>query len=453
MAKPNFSITNFAIVNDRKFALASILSSRLSSTAIALEKEGKSELSSAIRSLATKSYGAIEAGIASATGSKKVQEVAGRGLKVDLIRINTVSGGIETQEVKASLLKYIINTSREVTPKRERAIELGTPVTIGKEGAKELTVGYSVNPDTGAIQEDVQAIENSERFVEYYKNRRGLLKEHLLAPSKQKNLSLRKIVQAISKNLTTKALTLTIPMTVNKRQTAITTLQFKREFILKTARIRLSKDGNAIDIKFAYPQGVLNQALAEVSRRSDFKQAYSDFSSNFEEIIQKRLQELTTDPQALIKLQRLFTLLEKQLNTQNISFDINYVKGSVLAYAGRAEVYTKPFKAPEVEQEERIEKESAIDVTILVKAKVKQRMRRGAGKPRPPKIYERTGAFRNSIRAFFNFRQRTVDYFYEPIYQRLERSGYEVNNLVEDSIRSVIQSKYRQQAQTRRIEL
>ena len=97
MAKPNFSITNFAIVNDRKFALASILSSRLSSTAIALEKEGKSELSSAIRSLATKSYGAIEAGIASATGSKKVQEVAGRGLKVDLIRINTVSGGIETQ--------------------------------------------------------------------------------------------------------------------------------------------------------------------------------------------------------------------------------------------------------------------------------------------------------------------------------------------------------------------
>lgn len=186
MAKLNFSITNFAIVNDRKFALASILSSRLSSTAIALEKEGKSELSSAIRSLATKSYGAIEAGIASATGSKKVQEVAGRGLKVDLIRINTVSGGIETQEVKASLLKYIINTSREVTPKRERAIELGTPVTIGKEGAKELTVGYSVNPDTGAIQEDVQAIENSERFVEYYKNRQGLLKEHLLAPSKQK---------------------------------------------------------------------------------------------------------------------------------------------------------------------------------------------------------------------------------------------------------------------------
>jgi hypothetical protein len=274
-----------------------------------------------------------------------------------------------------------------------------------------------------------------------------------MAPSKQKNPSLRKILQAISKNLTTKALTLTIPMTINGKQTAITTLQFKRDFILRTARIRLSKDGTSIDIKFAYPQSILNQALAEVSKRSDFKEAYTDFNSNFEKIVQKRLNELSTDPQALLKLQRLFAMIDTQLKTQSVSFDINYVKGSVLAYSGRAQILTRPFIAPEVEREERIEKESVIDVTILVKAKVKQRMRRGAGKPRPPKIYERTGAFRNSIRAFFNFKQRTVDYFYEPIYQRLERSGYEVNNLVEDSIRSVIQAKYRQQTQTRRIEL
>lgn len=453
MASPNFSVSNFAIINNRPFALASIFSSRLSSTAIALESEGKRELSTAIRSLATKSYAIVEAGIASATGTRKIQEVAGRGLKVDLIKVNTVTGGIETQEVKASLLKYIINNSREITPRRERAIELGSPIRIGADGAKELTIGYSVNPDTGAIQEEVQTIEDSERFFRYYKDKRGLLKEHLSAPSKQKNLSLRKVLQAISKNLTTKALTLTIPLTINAKQSAITTLQFKKEFILRTARISLSRDGQALDIKFAYPKSILNEALAEVAKRSDFKQAYINFNSTFEEIVQKRLAELSTDPQALSKLQSLFATIEKQFNNQSFSFDIIYSSGSVLAYAGRVEISSKAFKPPEIEKEERIEKESAIDVTVLVKAKVKQRMRRGAGKPRPPKIYERTGAFRNSIRAFFNFRQRTVDYFYEPYYQKLERSGYQVTNLVEDSIRSVIQTKFKQQAQTRRLEL
>jgi len=453
MASPNFSVSNFVIINNRPFALASIFSSRLSSAAIALEKEEKRELSTAIRSLATKSSSIVEAGIAAATGTRKIQEVAGRGLKVDLIKVNTVTGGIETQEVKASLLKYIINNSREITPRRERAIELGSPIRIGADGAKELTVGYSVNPDTGAIQEEVQTIEDSERFFRYYKDKRGLLKEHLSAPSKQKNLSLRKVVQAISKNLTTKALTLTIPLTINAKQSAITTLQFKKEFILRTARISLSKDGQALDIKFAYPKSILNEALAEVAKRSDFKQAYTNFNSTFEDIVQKRLAELSTDPQALSKLQSLFATIEKQFKSQSFSFGIIYTSGSVLAYAGRVEIASKAFTPPEIEKEERIEKESAIDVTILVKAKVKQRMRRGAGKPRPPKIYERTGAFRNSIRAFFNFRQRTVDYFYEPYYQKLERSGYQVTNLVEDSIRSVIQTKFKQQAQTRRLEL
>lgn len=112
-----------------------------------------------------------------------------------------------------------------------------------------------------------------------------------------------------------------------------------------------------------------------------------------------------------------------------------------------------PTQPPTEEIDDRITRESVVDVTILVKSKIKQRMRRGVGKPRPPKIYERTGTFRNSIRAYFNFKQRTVDYFYEPYYQKLERSGYQVTNLVEDSIRSVMQAKFKQQVQTRRLEL
>jgi hypothetical protein len=109
-----------------------------------------------------------------------------------------------------------------------------------------------------------------------------------------------------------------------------------------------------------------------------------------------------------------------------------------------ADIEEKDLNAP---------RDSTIDITLAVKNKVKQRMRRGAGKPRPTKIYERTGAFRGSIRASFSARQRTVDYFYEPYYQRLERSGYEITNLVEDSIRSVVQNKFKEQVTTRRINL
>ena len=109
-----------------------------------------------------------------------------------------------------------------------------------------------------------------------------------------------------------------------------------------------------------------------------------------------------------------------------------------------ADIEEKDLNAP---------RDSTIDITLAVKNKVKQRMRRGAGKPRPTKIYERTGAFRGSIRASFSAKQRTVDYFYEPYYQRLERSGYEITNLVEDSIRSVVQRKFKEQVTTRRINL
>ena len=71
-------------------------------------------------------------------------------------------------------------------------------------------------------------------------------------------------------------------------------------------------------------------------------------------------------------------------------------------------------------------------------------MRRGAGRPRPPKIYERTGDFRSSIQAIANLRANTIEYFYNPDYESLERYGYEINNLVEGSIRAVAQAQFNQ---------
>lgn len=85
---------------------------------------------------------------------------------------------------------------------------------------------------------------------------------------------------------------------------------------------------------------------------------------------------------------------------------------------------------------------SLIDITVAVRGRTRLRMRRGSGEPRPPKIYERSGAFRSSIEAIANLRANTIEYFYTPHYDSLERYGYEINELVEGSIRSIAQAKF-----------
>lgn len=85
---------------------------------------------------------------------------------------------------------------------------------------------------------------------------------------------------------------------------------------------------------------------------------------------------------------------------------------------------------------------SLIDITIAVRGRTRLRMKRGTGQPKPPKIYERTGEFRSSIEAIANLRANTIEYFYTPYYQRLERYGYEIDELVEGSIRAVAQAQF-----------
>ena len=168
----SFKIKSFTVINGESFALAAALGSKLSSNAKKIKAEGNKELSASISRLANDCYAAIEGGVAQATGSKKVKEVRGRGLKGDLINVNTVTGGIDTQEVKGSLIKYIKDSATDnVTPQRDDSIRLGSDIKIGEKGAKSLTVGYSVNPDTGKIQEDVVRLADTQRFVNYYKDK------------------------------------------------------------------------------------------------------------------------------------------------------------------------------------------------------------------------------------------------------------------------------------------
>lgn len=85
---------------------------------------------------------------------------------------------------------------------------------------------------------------------------------------------------------------------------------------------------------------------------------------------------------------------------------------------------------------------SLIDISVAVRNRTRLRMRRGDREPYPPKIFERSGDFRSSIEAVANLQSNMIEYFYTPYYDRLERYGYEINDLVEGSIRAIAQSKF-----------
>lgn len=124
---------------------------------------------------------------------------------------------------------------------------------------------------------------------------------------------------------------------------------------------------------------------------------------------------------------------DKKENINIIYYTTNSMPMSKATIRGGKKLIYQPVQGP-----------SLIDITVAVRGRTKLRMRRGAGEPRPPKIYERDGDFRSSIEAIADLRSNTIEYFYTPYYQRLERYGYEITDLVEGSIRAVAQAQFNQ---------
>jgi len=64
------------------------------------------------------------------------------------------------------------------------------------------------------------------------------------------------------------------------------------------------------------------------------------------------------------------------------------------------------------------------------------------GDPEPPDIKERSGRFRRSVNVTANYRTKTIQYAYNPLYRSLEHYGYHPELQVERSIRQVAQDLY-----------
>jgi len=124
------------------------------------------------------------------------------------------------------------------------------------------------------------------------------------------------------------------------------------------------------------------------------------------------------------------------------SVDVYWAHSNSIPVANITTKITKGLGAPTTP--------SIIDLTMLVRGRARLKMRRGTGTPNPPKIYERSGTFRGSIQAIANMRSNTIDYFYLPYYDSLQKYGYEIEGLVTESIRAIAQERLGKQFILRR---
>jgi hypothetical protein len=96
---------------------------------------------------------------------------------------------------------------------------------------------------------------------------------------------------------------------------------------------------------------------------------------------------------------------------------------------------------------------SLLNITMRVRGRTRLRMRRGDGNPKPPKIYNRSGTFKDSIEvAAISNNTKIIDYFYKPYYDSLEKYGYQIQDLVEGSIRAIAQERLGKQFILRKVD-
>lgn len=88
---------------------------------------------------------------------------------------------------------------------------------------------------------------------------------------------------------------------------------------------------------------------------------------------------------------------------------------------------------------------SATQLTSLLRLEVYSRMRK-SGKAKPPTLTYRTGRFVENLEvAQVNYKNSIIKYYSLPLYYSLEDYGYEVEELIEGSIRDISQNLYSRQ--------
>jgi len=371
----------------------------------------------------------LEEAIAKATFSHKIAEKPNWGLQPDLLTV--IGGQVFTSEVKNSLLQYLRDAEGMLQITRDKSIRLGSSVKISAS-AKGLTTGY----DSEGNPINTKFSDAEEFFNRYKKNPKALTKD-LLKPHGNLGATHKQALDLIKANMMLKARELNIPFMANETTLANITMRFNPEDILKYANAKLNKAGDIIHIQFKFHEKLLADAFARINQDPRIRPMLDRTSDAILQEIDNQLQTASLDT-----LSGLLIQAEEELKTLSISLNVEYEKGSVIAYKGSAKFVRRAQKA-----EEEL---GILDITQFVQGRVKLRMRRGTGVPHPPKIYNRTERFKGSIQAYYNFRDNVAKYDYMPLYDSLEKHGYEINKLVTGSVRDIVLERLNREIRLKR---
>ncbi len=440
---------NYRLVQDVKFSRAIRKFNALSSLAGSLRsrrtKESPSgDFENAVSSTASIVASTVERYTAKSLGMTIVPTTAGLGASPDLISPNPkgISLVAEIKAIVPEFSSYALNAIRLgkslVGSKRKGIIGFGTAIDITTSGvgitrgsSRSLTVGFR---GSSALTKTFDN-EIVDQFYNTYNSNLSLLKSHLENPSSADS-AVKPLIKALRLNLFLKAKSIQIPVAINNSTVVLGNLSFKSKELFSNANsfldVKVSEDSILVNIKI--PQSVLNEAFRNASENifNDVVTSglLDSVESFMESNISSKAESLSQDYETAVKQ------ASSMLKSKRISVGADYAKGSVIASSIRA-------KIPKTKSQPR--GLSIIDITALVRGRTRLKMRRGAGNPTPPNIYERSGTFRGSIEAVANMNTRMIDYFYLPYYDSLERYGYQIDNLVERSIRDIAKERLGQE--------
>lgn len=174
------------------------------------------------------------------------------------------------------------------------------------------------------------------------------------------------------------------------------------------------------------------------------------FNNAFEKRLLKSLQDVK--PLQLSSLEQLKTDFDNisfgkkiKVSTQgskSITISVP-TGGSIPVTRARLDINRAEQQLQQSSQEPKQAFISGVQWTVLTQRRLGETMLR-LGEPEPPELKERSGRFRSSVRVFANYRTKTLQYLYNPLYSTLKRYGYRPDLQVETAIREVAQTLYAQ---------
>jgi hypothetical protein len=397
-------------------------------------KDSNQSLSAGINSAYSLTGNLLDEIVAKAIGASSVVGTKGHGVIFDNIVINN-DGTIEISENK--LVSSVTSAEGIVEKVSQISIAGGDGINLSP-GTKTLFTGNTFNASNitlaaGEISEKVDLSEALGKvevsFSKYFISN--------LIKNRKNQTALKKLIGS------------------DRSEAAIA---LRRNFELKSSDIRvvLNINGRAVVRSIGWSwKDIQNNPKAKISVIPDGKGGI-EFNIYFTEALVKdalnktetilRQKELEISNDIAKSLADQFAAFSpavlKFLDSYSVNLSRTYDVGSLLVAKGKIKDTSKITRAKAAVNKPTPQKFiSSAQWTVLVQKRLGDSML-SFGEPEPPDIKERSGRFRRSVEVTANYRTKTIQYTYNPLYRSLEHYGYHPELQVERSIRQVAQALY-----------